>query len=133
MVTEIYNEFPQESINSLVLSFPTRLHMVIKENGGSISDLIRSGIHDSSNYPLVQNKELIKHIDHYIIQMDSSVDDTYEIDVLPWSIDEEVILLKKIHDIGKKCHIISQYIPGRSPTEIKNYYQRKHGKLVINN
>ena len=43
-VIQIWDEFPQEKNNSLVLSFKKRLKLVLAKNGESISEELRQGL-----------------------------------------------------------------------------------------
>ena len=44
-----WDDFPQESIERLVLSFENRLKLVIQEDGKSITNILRKSIHIEPN------------------------------------------------------------------------------------
>ena len=53
--TEIWNSFPQETIDRLVLSFACRLRMVIGKQGELISDELRSSLEKNTSVPVRSN------------------------------------------------------------------------------
>jgi hypothetical protein len=41
----------------------------------------------------------------------------------PWTLEEDVDLLEKVRDVGKKWNFLQQFFPGRTDVILKNRYQ----------
>ena len=67
-----WDDFPQASIDRLVLSFENRLKLVIQEDGKSITNILRKSIHIEPNveitideiFPNLSVDELIEPYNH---------------------------------------------------------------------
>ena len=65
---EIWTSFPQDEIDRLVLSFQNRVELIIEQEGKSITDILRNGIHQSpkdniiinENYSILTIEDLIQ-------------------------------------------------------------------------
>lgn len=73
-VMDAWDQFPQESIHRLVLSFHARLRTLIHENGESISDILRSNINLAPIFPLPSFHEVLS-IDNIVETIDPTIDD----------------------------------------------------------
>lgn len=132
-VTEIWESFPQESIDSLVLSFPTRLKWVISENGGSISNILRSSIHKDVQINIDQDEKNLLSNDRIFEYYDPNIDDN-PIEFKskrPFSIEEDILILQKFSEIGSHWKIIAQYFTDRTPTSLRTRYYKIRGRTKL--
>ena len=123
-VQEIWENFPQEVINRLVLSFHGRLRTVIQENGGSIAEYLRKGIHLAPDMVLNQFPDMM-NLDEIIAPYDPNIDDN-PIEVKtkrPWTYQEIKLLLDKVNELGKKWTVISGFFEDRTPISIANKFK----------
>ena len=123
-VYEIWNAFPQSSINRLVRSFECRLRAVLDINGDSISEILRSGINYTPSSVWNQIADPIP-IDQLIIPFDDSIDDQ-PIEFLakrPWTSEEVQTLLKLVHELGTKWVLIASRFEKRTAISCKNKYK----------
>ena len=122
-INQIWDAFPQSSIDSLVRSFRGRLFTVIDQQGESISDILRSDIHNAPNIPLIPDENTMSLAD-MITVWDPTIDDN-PIEVRAqraWTLDEDIILLSSIKNIGKKWSLISQKLTDRTPNSCRMRY-----------
>ena len=123
-IQEIWDNYPQESINRLVLSFEGRLRTVLYENGNSISEYLRNGIHFVPSSALSSYPSLLP-IDSIIASYDPSIDDN-PIEVRtrrPWEVDEISLLLEKVKEYGKKWSQIATFFTDRTPLSLANKFK----------
>lgn len=123
-VQNIWNSFPQNSINELVLSFIGRLKLVIQEEGKSISDILRKGIHNFPNdVQIDQNKilDLSKIIENY----DPTVDDNpiEFVSKRPFTLDEDMLLLHYYSQIGPQWTFMATKFLYRTPTSLSRRWK----------
>ena len=127
-VKEIWVQFPQEVINRLVLSFHGRLRTVIQENGCSISDYLRNGIHLAPQMALNQFPDIMS-LEEIISPYDPNIDDN-PICVRtkrPWTYEEIKLLLEKVNEIGKKWTLISKFFKDRTAISLANKFKSLTG------
>ena len=97
-INQIWEAFPQDKIDSLCLSFYSRLRTMINSSGKSISDILRSKICNDS--PTVLNcPEKFLTTEDYITFYDPNVDDmplSY-LTRRPYTADEDILLLHLKH------------------------------------
>lgn len=122
-VLEIWDAFPMDSINSLVTSFHGRLRTVFAENGSSISDKLRSGIHKAPLIVLPFREDLLGFEDLVSLN-DPDIDDQpiEFISKRKFNDEEDILLLKLVGTYGKKWKYISQCFVGRTPMSLRNRY-----------
>ncbi len=124
-VLSIWELFPQDSINRLVLSFSGRLRTVISENGGSISEILRKGIHYAPEIVLPYRDDLLKFEDLVALNDPCIDDNPIEFKTRrQYSIEEDLLLLQKVRDLGNKWTLISKYFEDRTPTSLRNRYNK---------
>ena len=114
-ITEIWDAFPQASIDSLVASFKGRLQTVLAQDGESISDILRSGIHNAPAIDVEPNDETMQ-LSEMITTIDPTVDDN-PIEMRTqrkWEIEEDIILLKAYQELGRKWSSIAQRLVDRT-------------------
>ena len=122
-VTEIWDSFPQESIDNLVRSFKGRLHTVIQQNGESISDILRSGIDDLPEVDVAPDESTMDLSD-MITTYDPSVDDN-PIEVRTqrkWELEDDIILLTAVKELGKKWSLISKRLTDRTANSCRQRF-----------
>ena len=125
-IQKVWMEFPQESINRLVQSFADRLRMVIHDNGESISDRLRKGIHRLPAFAFPQyDAECFYTVNDLICEFDPDVDDSpAEIrSKRPWTHEEIEILLNKVKEIGYHWKIMATYFNDRTPESLMHKYR----------
>ena len=132
-INEIWESFPQDSIDRLVLSFNARLRTVIHEGGESISDILRNGIHINPQYASQQFED-IWGIEDLIQPMNASINDS-PIEVLTkrdWTFEEICILIDKVKIYGTGTNAwkeVAKYFDNRTPLSIrKKYYSIMRGQ-----
>ena len=128
-VNDIWNSFPQSSIDSLVGSFYGRLRMVLGVEGESISDILRSGIHSPPQFPLQMHEGKMDLTD-MITACDPTVDDE-PIDLKTqreWEVDEDIALLNGVKEYGKKWTIIANTLHERTANSCRNRYNHIYKK-----
>ncbi len=129
-VIQIWDNFPQESINRLVESFEDRLKLLITKNGQSISDDLRKGIHKFSNleYHIQPNTEILDY-DQLVESYDPSIDDCpVEFHAKrPFTIEEDILLIDLVGKLGTKWKQMEIYFDQRTSTSLRNrwVYLRK--------
>ena len=128
-IYEIWDHFSQDAIDRLVLSFQARLYAVIDRNGQSITDLLRSGIDHiiSTVIPFRPNLWTLQEI----IEVYDPTEDPNDFEILtkrPFSVDEDILLLQKVKELGNKWTLISKLFVGRTPTSLRT----RHAKLRKN-
>ena len=74
-INEIWDSFPQESINRLVASFKVRLQIFLEHDGESITDILRSGIHKAPTIDVSRNENAMD-LAEMITTMDPARDDS---------------------------------------------------------
>ena len=123
IVNEVWDAFPQESINRLVLSFAGRLRLVIAKGGESISDELRSSLYRVPAFPMENLQNLIT-LDKIITTKDENVDDMpLEFRTLrPWSPDEDANLIKNVGIVGKKWQLLTNLMQDRTAASIRSRY-----------
>ena len=124
-VQQIWESFPQSSINNLVLSFEGRLRMVITENGQSINDHLRKGIH---NFPESVQIDLTKVLDvsDLIENYDPEVDDNpiEFVSKRPFTVEEDLLLFNLFSQFGPKWKKMSEYFTSRTPGSLSRRWKR---------
>ena len=93
-ILEIWESFPQSSIDRLVSSFNGRLRLLISQNGNSINNLLRKELFDCA--PIVIPKQKFLSFEDLVELYDPDVDDE-PVEFLTkrkYSIDEDILLLQ---------------------------------------
>lgn len=124
IVQEIWDAFPQESIDSLVESFATRLRMVVAVGGESISDILRNGLQFDVDYIQI-HPQAIKPLFHFIRRYDPTINDTTP-EVLSkrsWTPEEVELLIQQVRILGNKWTVIARRFRDRTPGSLKAKYQ----------
>ena len=114
-INEIWDSFPQESINKLVASFKVRLQMVLEHDGKSITDIHRSGIHKAPTIDVFRNENTMD-LAEMITTIDPTVDDS-PIEVktrCKWELEEDIILLTSVKKLGSKLSSIAERLDDRT-------------------
>ena len=122
-VQQIWEAFPQESINKLVLSFHGRLRTVIYENGHSISEILRKGINKAPDVVLPFRNDILP-VEELISLIDTSIDDN-PIEFKSrraFSAEEDILLLQLVNNLGRKWTIISKKFEDRTPNSLRQRY-----------
>ena len=123
-VQEVWDAFPQESIDSLVESFATRLRMVVAVGGESISDILRNGLQFDVDYIQI-HPQAIKPLFHFIRRYDPTINDTTP-EVLSkrsWTPEEVELLIQQVRILGNKWTVIARRFRDRTPGSLKAKYQ----------
>ena len=122
-IIQIWDEFPQEKINKLVLSFKKRLNLVLAKNGESISEELRNGLEKLPNLNIqirddikkLEFNDLIETIDPYIndcpIQFHAK---------RPFTVEEDMLLLQMVEKFGKKWKQLENFFNQRTATSLRN-------------
>ena len=121
VVTEVWDSFPQETIDRIVLSFTGRLRMIIGKEGESISDDLRSSLENIPMFPLGQTPNIMS-VAEMITTKDETINDKPKklLSLAEWTPDEDELLLRlyKIH--GKKYSDIAKHMENRTACSIRN-------------
>ena len=123
-ISQIWDEFPQNKIDELCLSFNSRLKTVINSNGKSITDILRSSIENDS--PIVlENPEDLLTTDELITRYDPLVNDQ-PISYLTRRkyTDEEDILLLTLKNQSERITYekMAEMFVDRTPASLKKRY-----------
>lgn len=128
-VQEVWDAFPQEAINRLVLSFHGRLRTLIANDGHSISDILRKEKCQLAPYlPLPEYHDELYSLEDLIVICDPTIDDE-PIEFLskrPFTHEEVLLLLEKVNVYGKKWNEISKFFDKRTSASLK----RKYSQLI---
>lgn len=122
-INEIWDSFPQASIDSLVCSFRGRLLTVIDKQGESISDILRSGIHAAPECVVMPDANTMPLTD-MIHACDPTVDDD-PIEMRAqrkWTLEEDIRLLNLIKVLGTRWTIISKRFIDRTSDSCRKRY-----------
>lgn len=124
-IQNIWNNFPQDSINSLIYSFYGRLRLIIDQKGESISDLLRKGIHNIPEFPIPKFND-IWDLNELIVACDPSVNDnTIEVSSkLPWTSEEIILLMNKVKEFGTQWSKVALFFPNRTPASLRNKFKQ---------
>ena len=111
-IQNIWNNFPQDSINRLIYSFYGRLRLIIDQKGESISDLLRKGFHNIPEFPIPKFND-IWDLNELIVACDPSVNDnTIEVSSkLPWTSEEIILLMNKVKEFGTQWSKVALFFP----------------------
>ena len=124
-IFQIWESISMETINSLIDSFEGRLRYVIYENGESISDALRNGIHNFPDFSLPFYDDY-----YHWFQMVEEYDPTIDDEPLeyktkrPWTPDEVEIIIKKQKEYGNKWSIIANYLEDRTAISVRNKFKQ---------
>lgn len=128
-VQEIWNNFPQSSIDELILSFKTRLRLVIALNGDSISDILRNGLQIDVNYVPI-SPAFVVPFENYLARYNPNIDDHSE-EILArrtWNPEEVKLLIDKVRVHGNKWTRLASFFDHRTPASLKRKYNQIIGK-----
>ena len=97
--------------------------MVIQEDGRSISAHLRNGIHSTPIFPLPDVDGLLDESE-MVDLLDPNIDDN-PIEVRsrrPWTIDEDMTIVKQYGILGKKWTLISRFLTDRTGVAVRNRF-----------
>ena len=125
-VQEIWKSFPQDKINSLVLSFENGLKWVTSEKVKSISNILRKGIHQIPPFDGIDPNLKLLTYDDIIATYDPSIDDT-PIEFLskrPFTLEENILLLSLVKEFPnkKKWKLIEPRFENRTAATLRAHY-----------
>lgn len=124
VVEQVWNEFDQESINNLVLSFFQRLILILQKEGESIQPLLRKSLNNLSIVlpEIPENTELM---DDIISELLESIPENNQITMKKghFSPEEDKIIITYFLRFGPKWTKIQQYLKERTPNQIKNRFR----------
>lgn len=123
-VSEIWDSFPQNKIDDLILSFDGRLRTVLHNDGKSISDILRKGLNLIPEFPLPSSDKLLKEND-LIEKYDPTVDDSplefrTKRDFEP----HETLLLMQLVNDGLKFKQMAPMFKDRTESSLRAKYKR---------
>ena len=72
-VRQIWDSFPQETIDRLIMSFEGRLRLVINKQGESISDELTTSLTQIPSFPFIHSDEV--QLDKILTFKDETIDD----------------------------------------------------------
>ena len=122
-INDIWDSFPQSSIDSLVCSFRGRLLTVIDQEGESISDILRSGIHSAPQIALMPN-QLTMPLTDMITACDPTVDDN-PVEMKSqraWTLEEDILLLNSVKEFGTRWAVIAPKFTDRTSNSCRSRY-----------
>lgn len=122
-VLQIWDEFPQEKINSLVLSFKNRIKLVIAKNGESITEELRQGMSKLGDYNISPNPDIsLLKVDQIIESYDPTIDDC-PVEFYarrPFTIEEDIKLLNLVNQLGNKWKKMEPLFEQRTAVSLRN-------------
>lgn len=124
IVQEVWDAFPQSSIDRLVLSFTGRLRMLIAKGGESISNELRSSIHNCPEFPLPNIPNKLGLFDLVTLH-DPNVNDNPILinSKRPWTPEEDEIIVKLRKTLGNKWTRIASHLDQRNATSVRNRWK----------
>lgn len=124
-IQKIWDEFPQNSIDKLCLSFQSRLRTVINFNGESISNVLRKNLEYDSPIVLSPPSKLLRY-DDLITIFDPTVDDQIQkfLSKRDFTTDEDILLLQVTSSFPKRIpwKKISEMFENRTPESLRSRY-----------
>ena len=129
-IMEIWESISIDVINSLIESFEGRLHCVLAEDGNSISDFLRKGIHFPLNFPIRKFNERLGYFE-LVAERDETIDDA-PIELLtkrPWDYEEIELLMRLIPTYGNKWSQMAGFFVNRTPNSIRNKAKQLKSKI----
>lgn len=121
-ILEIWESFPQSSIDRLVSSFNGRLRLLISQNGNSINNLLRKELFDCA--PIVIPKQKFLSFEDLVELYDPDVDDE-PVEFLTkrkYSIDEDILLLQLKKD-GLSFSQMEQMFENRTSASLGSWFR----------
>ena len=124
-INEIWEAFPQETINRLVLSFENRLRLLIQKGGQSISNILRSNINIRPAFPLGNFPDILSIHDLLTVCDPTINDETLEFhSKRPFTIEEVSLLLDLVKQYGRKWTKFSSFFKNRAALSLKQKYDQ---------
>ena len=124
IVQEVWNAFPQSSIDRLVLSFTGRLRMLIAKGGESISNELRSSIHNFPAFPLPNIPNKLELLDLVTLHDPNVNDDQILINSKrPWTPEEDALIVKLRGTLGNKWTQIASKLNQRNAASVRNRWK----------
>jgi hypothetical protein len=124
MFQEVWYEFPQESIDRLVLSFLGRLRMPIAKNGESISNEFRRSIHNVPAFPLPSIPNKLGLLDLLTLYDPNVSDDPIFINSKrPWTPEEDALIIHWKSIPGNKWTLIANHLHQRTALSVRNRWK----------
>lgn len=126
-ILEIWDSFPQDSINRLIESFESRIKLVIENNGNSISDILRSGLnyHTNAEIQLDEKYSNLSYND-LIDKYDPSVNDR-PLEFLTkrkYSQEENLLLFQLVSTKGTRWKEFVKYFEFRTSDSLRKQFNR---------
>ena len=133
-IIEIWESFPQDSINSLISSFESRLRFVLSQNGESISEILRRNIHQDAAITLDLTNNNLLQIDDLIEFYDPLTNDEplEFIAKRPFTVEEDILLLSKVNELGPRWKEMIKFFINRNQNSLRYRYNKIRGKIPIN-
>lgn len=106
----IWENFPQNSINNLISTFIGRLRKVIEENGQSINQFLRKGIHKFPTNVEIDPTKVV-NIENLISNYDPTVDDNpiEFVSKRRFTPEEDLLLIQLVSQLGTKWTFMTRY------------------------
>ena len=124
IVQEVWDSFPQESIDSLVLSFAGRLRILIDNDGNSIADILRNSIHNIPEFPLPDFPDSMNILDIITMHDPNINDDVIQIETKrPWTPEEDKRIVQMRNLYGNKWTIIAAGLENRTALSVRNRWK----------
>lgn len=120
IIIRVWNDYDQEKINNLVLSFYQRLQLIIENKGESIQPQLVRGLYQL-NITLSQIPPDAEYWSDIISKI-SNKDEQMIINKGPFNKDEDDIILDSVKKYGRKWTLIALKFPDRTPIQIRYRY-----------
>ena len=121
IVQQVWDNYSQEAIDSLVMSFYQRLQLVIAQAGNTIQPFLRKDL--SSQNIIIQYPENIEHIPDVIGGLEFGPNFEYNVPVYnqaEFSQEEDEMILKNYTKGVTNYSKLAKYLQNRSPVQVKN-------------
>ena len=124
-VNQIWESFPQSSINRLVLGFKKRLVLLYNNEGKSINEILRKGLNNDDSDISIPNTPDLLQIEDIIQDFDPSIDDE-PVEYLtrrPYSVEEDLQLLNMVETVGTKWKKIEPFFENRTSNSLRTRWK----------
>lgn len=120
----IWENFPQDSINNLISTFIGRLRKVIEENGQSINQFLRKGIHKFPTNVEIDPTKVV-NIENLISNYDPTVDDNPVefVSKRQFTPEEDLLLIQLVSQLGTRWTFMTRYFLYRTPGSLSRRWK----------